>query len=56
MGDPKRLRRKYEPPRRPWEKIRIDEEKTLMEEYGLKNKKEVWNRTERNVDSITRST
>jgi len=42
MGDPKRLRAKYSGPRHPWNKIRIEEERTLLHEYGLKNKKEIW--------------
>ncbi len=42
MGDPRRLKKKYEPPSHPWEKERILEEKKLMKEYGLKNKKEIW--------------
>ena len=42
MGDPKRPRRKYSKPVHPWQKFRIEDEKTLIEEYGLKNKKEIW--------------
>lgn len=42
MGDPRKLRKKYEPPSHPWQKIRIEEEKVLMKKYGLKNKKEIW--------------
>jgi small subunit ribosomal protein S4 len=42
MGDPKKIRKKYQGPRHPWEKLRIDEEKVLTKEYGLKNKKEIW--------------
>lgn len=41
MGDPKKARKKYEPPRQPWNKIRIEEEKQLLREYGLKNKQEL---------------
>ena len=41
MGDPKRRKKKYSKPFHPWEKDRIEEEKQLMEEYGLKNKKEI---------------
>ena len=40
MGDPRKLRKKYYPPSHPWQKIRIDEEKILMKDYGFKNKKE----------------
>jgi small subunit ribosomal protein S4 len=42
MGDPRRLRKKYETPRHPWQKERILEEKHLLSAYGLKNKKEIW--------------
>jgi len=42
MGDPKHQRRKYVTPSHPWQKERIDEEKQLLKEYGLKNKKEIW--------------
>ncbi len=42
MGDPKKLRKKYSTPNHPWQKARIDEEKELMSEYGMKNKKELW--------------
>lgn len=42
MGDPRKLRKKYKPPRHPWEKKRIEEESRLVRDFGLKNKKEVW--------------
>ncbi len=42
MGEPKRLRKKYSKPRHPWQKQRIEEETQLQEEYGLKNKTEIW--------------
>ncbi|RJQ17619.1 30S ribosomal protein S4 [Candidatus Woesearchaeota archaeon] len=42
MGDPKKIRKKYTPPRHPWEGSRIEEEKVLMKEYGFKNKREIW--------------
>ncbi len=42
MGDPKRLRKKYDTPSHPWQKDRIMEEKKIVKEYGLKNKREVW--------------
>ncbi|HDD71593.1 MAG: 30S ribosomal protein S4 [Candidatus Aenigmatarchaeota archaeon] len=38
----RRLRRKYEKPKRPWDKERIEEEKKLMKEYGLRRKREIW--------------
>lgn len=42
MGDPKKIRKKYTPPSHPWQKARIESEKTLVKEYGVKNKKEIW--------------
>jgi len=42
MGDPRKLRKKYETPRHPWVASRIASEKTLVVEYGLKNKKEIY--------------
>jgi len=38
----RRLKRKYETPKRPWDKERIEEEKKLMEKYGLRRKREIW--------------
>ena len=42
MGDPRRTRKKYVTPMHPWFGPRIEEEKILVKEYGLKNKKEIW--------------
>jgi len=42
MGDPGKLRAKFKGPGHPWNKARIDEEKALIREYGLKNKQELW--------------
>ncbi|MDP2908279.1 MAG: 30S ribosomal protein S4 [Nanoarchaeota archaeon] len=58
MGDPKHLRRKYSTPSHPWQKGRIEEEKVLLKDYGLKNKKEIWridsflNRLKRQAKSL----
>jgi len=41
MGDPRKARKKFETPRHPWEKERIEEEAKLIKKYGLKNKKEI---------------
>jgi len=42
MGQPKRRRKRFEKPRRPWEMKRIKEERELAEMYGLKNQREIW--------------
>ena len=42
MGHPKRQRKKYEKPKKPFDKARIEEEKALMKEFGLRKKKELW--------------
>ena len=47
----KRKHKKYSKPKRPFDKIRIDEEAQIMKEFGLKNKREIW-KAEANVNSI----
>lgn len=42
MGHPKLKKKTYSKPTHPWQKERIEEEKELLKEFGLKNKKEVW--------------
>ncbi len=42
MGDPKRQRKAYNTPVHPWQKERIESERGLLREYGLKNHKEIW--------------
>ncbi len=42
MGDPRRLKKKYTTPRHPWRADRIEAEKKIRKEYGLKNMKEIW--------------
>lgn len=42
MGDPKLTKKKFSAPPHPWQKSRIEEERQLIREYGLKNKSEVW--------------
>lgn len=39
---PKRKRKKYSRPQKPFDKARIQEENLLRDKYGLKNKKEIW--------------
>ena len=38
----RRIRKKWEKPRKRWDKARIEEEKRLMEKYGLRRKHEIW--------------
>jgi small subunit ribosomal protein S4 len=38
----KRQHKKYSRPKRPYEKLRIEEENKIISEFGLKNKKEIW--------------
>lgn len=42
MGDPKRHRKKYLTPRKPWDKVRLESEAQLVIKYGLRNKRELW--------------
>ena len=42
MGDPKFPSKHYNTPSHPWQKTRIEQEKTLTHQYGLKSKKEIW--------------
>ena len=42
MGDPKKQKKKYETPSHPWKRERIEKERILLKDYGLKNKGEVW--------------
>ncbi len=45
MGDPRRLRNKYERPKKLWDVDRLAEEKGLKTEFGLKNMRELWHIT-----------
>ncbi len=42
MGDPRKARKKYKGPSHPWQRVRIEEERIVKREYGLKNKREIW--------------
>jgi len=42
MGDPKFSRRTYDTPSHPWQGDRIKSEVKIVNEFGLKNKTEVW--------------
>lgn len=41
MGGSRKLRKKYTNPKKPWEGTRIEAEKKMEEQYGLKNKHEI---------------
>ncbi|MEJ2267788.1 MAG: 30S ribosomal protein S4 [Nanoarchaeota archaeon] len=38
----KRKHKQYSKPKRPFDKLRMDEEAKIIKEFGLKNKKEIW--------------
>ena len=42
MGDPKKSKKQYARPNRPWDKERIDSEKKIKQTYGLRRKREIW--------------
>ncbi len=42
MGDPKKPRKKYERPRKPWDRRVLEESARLAGMYGLRNKRELW--------------
>ena len=42
MGDPKKQRKKFSNPSHPWQKERIDAEKEILKQYGLRRKYEIW--------------
>ena len=42
MGDPKKSKKRYARPNRPWDKERIDAEKKIKQSYGLRRKREIW--------------
>ena len=46
-----RQHKRYKRPKKPFDKARIEEEKRLMKEYGLKNKREIW-KAETNISRI----
>ncbi|MDD5171888.1 MAG: 30S ribosomal protein S4, partial [Candidatus ainarchaeum sp.] len=45
MGDPRRLRNKYERPKKLWDVDRLTQDKALKAEYGLRNMRELWRAT-----------
>jgi small subunit ribosomal protein S4 len=38
----KRWKKKYETPRHPWDKARMDAEDRILKKYGLRRKREIW--------------
>lgn len=42
MGDPKHLKKKYFTPLHPWNKANIESERKIVDEYSLRNKKEIF--------------
>ncbi len=42
MGDIKKQRKKFSKPSHPWQKERIEAEKQILKQYGLRRKYEVW--------------
>jgi small subunit ribosomal protein S4 len=47
----KRKHKTYSRPKRPFDKVRLDEEAKITKEFGLKNKKEIW-KAEARIKSI----
>ncbi len=46
----RRLKKKFKKPRKPWDKERIEREKELKKNFGLRRKREIWK-----AESILRS-
>jgi len=42
MGHPKKQRKKYESPLKPYDKDRIEREKRIKKEFGLRKKRDIW--------------
>jgi small subunit ribosomal protein S4 len=42
MGDPRKNRRTYSRPKKPWDKARLDAEAIIVREYGVANKTELY--------------
>ncbi len=50
MGHPKKQRKKYDSPMKPYDKARIEKERAVKDNFGLRRKKEIWQ-----AESILRS-
>jgi len=42
MGDPRKLKKKFETPKKLWDSQRIEEEQKLLQECGLRSMRELW--------------
>lgn len=42
MGDPRTIKKKFDKPKHPWKADRLEEERRISREYGLKSKSELW--------------
>ncbi|MHA1481749.1 MAG: 30S ribosomal protein S4, partial [Candidatus Thorarchaeota archaeon] len=42
MGDPRKLKKKYVTPKRPFDSDRFEQELEFVGSYGLRNKRELW--------------
>ena len=42
MGDTKKRKRRFDTPKKRWDKPRIDKERGVKNKFGLKNKRELW--------------
>ena len=42
MGDPRKIRKLYKPPRNPWVSDQLSQELNLLGVYGLRTKRELW--------------
>ena len=42
MGQPKKFKKKYARPKKPYDKERIDRERKILNDFGLRRKKEIW--------------
>ena len=42
MGDPRKNRRKFQTPMHPWQRARIESEKEIVKQFGIKRKNEIW--------------
>lgn len=57
MGDPKKMRKKYRSPKKPWDRVLLEFELKSVGEYGLKNKRELrtLESTLRGIRNVARS-